>query len=213
VGTTMYRVGPERAWNHIDEWESDIARDWGGHTATEIRPLMYDLTPLRLQERARQNRLKLSFYLPLHADIDQLEAAIRARIEPIGIRARLVWSVDDVADIGLLDVLPERASKRHAIEALMQFLGVEASRTVFSGDSGNDLEVLISPIPSVLVANARSDVQELALELASEEGTLDRLYIARGGFLGMDGNYSAGVLEGIVHYHPELAPWFEESAA
>lgn len=204
VGTTIYTVGPELVWAHLDAWEEQIARDWAGHSHGELRAVLRDVPHLRLQERGKQNRLKLSFYLPMYVEIDELAAAIRARLEPLGVKARLVWSVDDIADIGLLDVLPAGASKLHAIEALMRDRGFDYEHTVFCGDSGNDLEVLASRVPAVLVANSRPDVQDLALELAEEAGTLAWLYIAEGGFLGMNGNYAGGILEGIAHYHPDL---------
>jgi hypothetical protein len=208
VGTTIYRVGPgtdsDLAWTHLDTWEERIAQDWGGHTHGELRNLLKDIPALRLQERNRQGRLKLGFYLPLYVEIDELSVAIRARLDPLGIHFSLVWSVDDVADVGLLDVLPAGASPVRAIEALMRELGFAAADTVFCGDSGNDLEVLASRIPAVLVANSRPDVQDLALELAEEAGTLAQLYIAEGGFLGMNGNYAGGILEGIAHFHPGL---------
>jgi sucrose-6-phosphatase len=207
-GTSICRVGPgtgtDLAWAHLDAWEDQVARDWGGHSHGELRALLRDIPALRLQERNRQGRLKLSFYLPLYAEIDELAAAIHARLDPLGIRFSLVWSVDDIADVGLLDVLPASASRLHAIEALMRELGFTAADTVFCGDSGNDLEVLASRIPAVLVANSRPDVQDLALELAAEAGTLAQLYIAEGGFLGMNGNYAGGMLEGIAHFHPGL---------
>jgi hydroxymethylpyrimidine pyrophosphatase-like HAD family hydrolase len=192
------------AWAHLDTWEEQIARDWAGHTHGELRAVLKDVPHLRLQERSKQNRLKLSFYLPMYVEIDELAAAVRARLESLGVKARLVWSVDDIADIGLLDVLPAGASKLHAIEALMRDRGFDYGHTVFCGDSGNDLEVLASRVPAVLVANSRPDVQDLALELAEEAGTLAWLYIAEGGFLGMNGNYAGGMLEGIAHYHPGL---------
>ena len=78
--------------------------------------------------------------------------------------------------------------------------------TVFSGDSGNDIEVLASPVPAVLVANCEVQVREQALSEAAANGYSTRLYIASGGFQGMNGNYSAGILEGIAHYHPTLLP-------
>jgi len=213
AGTTLCRVGREHAWAHDEDWEDEIASDWGGHTHGDLLNLLKEFPVLRLQERSRQNRLKLSYYLPLHHDIDALSNAISERLERDGIRARLAWSVDDIADIGLLDVLPARASKQCAIEALMRAVGVGPDRTVFCGDSGNDMEVLISPIPAVLVANSRGDLANLACELATEAGTRDRLYVACGGFMGMNGNYGAGVLEGIAHYHPEIAVWLSPPAA
>lgn len=205
VGTTIYEVGPERLWQPDTRWEGQIAADWNGLAHGDLLLLLKGLPALRLQERSKQNRLKLSYYLPLYQDIDELAASLEERLASAGVHARLVWSVDDIADIGLLDVLPASASKRHAIEALMAVRGFSLEDTLFCGDSGNDLEVLTSPIRSVLVANSRPDVCRLAREMSAEQGTADRLYIARGDFLGMNGNYSAGILEGIAHYHPDWA--------
>jgi len=115
----------------------------------------------------------------------------------------LIWSIDEFTGTGLLDVLPASANKRHAIEFLMKQLGFDLSNTIFAGDSGNDLAVLTSPIRSVLVANASSDVRDEAKQLALNLGQIDALYFAHGDFLGMNGNYSAGILEGVAHYLPE----------
>lgn len=207
VGTTIYRVDGQTDWSLMEDWEAEIASDWGGHGHADIKSLLSDLPALRLQETTKQNRFKLSFYVPLHSDRQMLHGAIDRRLAQHGIAARQVWSVDEPAGVGLLDVLPARASKRHAIEALMKMLGFDETGTVFCGDSGNDLEVLVSPVPSVLVANSQPAVRELALRLAGEAGCTDRLYIAHGGFMGMNGHYSAGMLEGIAHYHPTAVAW------
>jgi hydroxymethylpyrimidine pyrophosphatase-like HAD family hydrolase len=136
--------------------------------------------------------------------LEDLNPAIEQRLQERGIKANLVWSVDEPQGIGLLDVIPERASKLHAIEFLRGDLGLTRSETLFAGDSGNDLPVLISSIPSVLVANAHPSVDERAREGAENAGTQAALHRARGGVLDMNGNYSAGILEGVAHYHPEL---------
>jgi len=213
VGTTIYRVGAGQAWHRLESWERAIGADWAGRSNGDLRALLEGLEGLRLQEESKQNRLKLSYYLPLEQETGALADAIRQRLDGAGIRARLVFSIDDLEDVGLLDVLPARASKRHAIEALMFELGFDVGDTVFCGDSGNDLEVLVSPIPAVLVANSRPEVRELACRLAAEAGAVDRLYVARGGFLGMNGNYGGGMLEGIAHYHGEIAGWLAEPAS
>jgi len=88
--------------------------------------------------------------------------------------------------------------------------GYSLNNTLFAGDSGNDLPVLTSPIHSVLVANATREVREQALQMATEQGTQNALYLARGTLLGMNGNYSAGILEGCVHYLPATLAWIEE---
>lgn len=204
VGTTIYRVGPERAWALEQGWEARIAADWSGHVASDLLPLLAGIEGLRAQEPEKQNRFKLSFYLPPSSWSAGLRASIRQRLSAAGVDARLVWSVDDLTGDGLLDVLPRSASKRHAIEALERIAGFSAANTVFCGDSGNDLEVLVSPIRAVLVANAREEVRRQALDGAAAAGLSDRLYVARGGYRGLNGNYRGGMLEGIVHFLPAL---------
>ena len=91
----------------------------------------------------------------------------------------------------------------------MNQLGFDHSNTVFAGDSGNDMPLLISAVPSVLVANAHEDIIKQSQTQAKELGNTNCLYLAKGGFLGMNGNYSAGILEGIVHYHPDTKKLME----
>ena len=107
----------------------------------------------------------------------------------------------------MLDLLPPAAGKLAAIDFLLQQQGLRSGDTVFSGDSGNDLEVLASRLPSVLVANASDEVKAQAREAAAANGHSEALYIARGGFLGMNGNYAAGILEGLAHFLPETTEW------
>jgi HAD superfamily hydrolase (TIGR01484 family) len=210
VGTSIYHVRSRHDWHdwlRQHDWEQEIAQDWAGHSHAELKQLLLDLPDLRLQEPAKQNEYKLSYYVPLTSDLHALSVVIRHRLEVQGVQANLIWSTDEPAGIGLLDVLPARASKFHALESLMQYHGFSYGNTVFCGDSGNDIEVLASPIPAVLVANSQPDVQALARRLADETGFAEQLYIAHGDFMGMNGNYSAGMLEGIAHYHPQTLPW------
>lgn len=211
VGTTIYRVGTEQDWTRLTAWEDEFASDWAGRTHADLKAMLHDLPALQLQEVSKQNEYKLSYYVPLQNDRDALSAVIRHRLTGADIRATLIWSTDDPAGIGLLDILPARASKLHAVQALMKLNGFDEGNTVFCGDSGNDIEVLASPVPAVLVANSHADVKELARRLADETGCGDRLYVAQGGFMNMNGNYSAGILEGIAHYHPETTGWMQAS--
>ncbi len=105
--------------------------------------------------------------------------------------------------VGLIDVLPAASGKAAAIEFLRENLGLSREDAVCAGDSGNDMDVLVGPLPAVLVANAADAVREAALDGAAAGGYADRLYLARGGLLGLNGNYAAGILEGVLHYHPE----------
>lgn len=211
VGSTMYKFEGDR-WKSWQNWTQQIAGDWRGFNAIDLEPLFSDLAEIShlvLQEPDQQSRFKLSYYLPLDIEKDALQQYIKLRLEEQNIAASLIYSVDEAKEIGLLDILPARATKLHAVEFLMGQLNFDDSNTVFAGDSGNDLPMLISAVPSVLVANAPDDIIAQSLQQAKKLGNTHRLYLAQGGFLGMNGNYSAGILEGIVHYYPDTKRWIE----
>ncbi len=209
VGTSVYDLRNGR-WDLIQAWCDEIAKDWNGYDRMGLAGMLASFGVLRLQEQRKQNTYKLSFYVPLHADRYPLGEAIEERLRSHGVTASLVWSVDEPAGIGLLDVLPRSATKLHAVQFIRQRLDVPTARIVYAGDSGNDIPVLGSGIPSVLVANAMPEVVKEARALAQRNGTSEALYVARGTVLGMNGNYSAGILEGVLHYHPELASLFAD---
>jgi len=209
VGTSIYQ-STDGQWLAWDQWQAEIAPDWNGADNATLRNLFADLSALRMQEATKQNIYKLSFYVSLQADRGTLLEKMRQRLNERDIRASLVWSVDEPAGIGLLDVLPSRATKLHAIQFLMQRKEFSIDRSMFAGDSGNDLPVLASAIPAVLVANATDEVREAASTHAKAAGNAAALYLARGGFRGMNGNYSAGILEGLVHFMPQLDDWIPE---
>ena len=208
VGSTIYQVS-QGQWHYWDRWEQEIAPDWQGRTHDAMLELLSGLSDLNLQEQSKQNTYKLSYYVALNVDHEELMSSIHAILVNHQIRASLIWSIDELIDMGLLDVLPASASKRHAIEYLMEQLEYSLSNTIFSGDSGNDLAVLTSPIQPVLVANASDEVRHEAMRMAVQMGQIEALYLARGGYLDMNGNYSAGILEGVAHFVPETKPVLE----
>ena len=211
VGTSLYESA-EDCWLRRADWDEQFASEWGGMDHTAIRLLFADLIELQLQGAARQSRYKLSFYVPLYTDKHTLLPAMQQRLERQRVRASLIWSIDDPAGIALLDVVPESATKFHAIEYLMRREGFAPENTVFAGDSGNDLPVLSSSLLTILVANATGDVRDEALQLSAARGTSDSLYLAKGDFMGMNGNYSAGILEGVAHFLPQTRAWMGEDA-
>lgn len=203
VGSTIYLTGTD-PWTPWAEWSEHLAPDWAGLASMDLHDLLSDLGGLQLQEHEKQGRHKLSYYVSLEADHRTLMDEARLRLRRAHLRARLVWSVDTLAGAGLLDVLPARAGKLPAIHFLMDREGFGPRDTLFAGDSGNDLDVLASDIPAVLVANADGDIKTL---LAREKGAA--LHVA-GGYLGMNGNYAAGILEGAAHFWPEIDAWLRE---
>ncbi len=208
VGTRIHARTTD-AWELLPDWEQEVGTDWAGHDHGFIVDLLRDLRPLRLQEPARQNTYKISYYLPIQADRSILQDRMQQRLQEQGIRASLIWTLDEPAGVGLLDVLPERATKLHAIDFIRKRINFNMAETLFAGNSSNDLDVMAGEVPSVLVANAVNYVREAAIQKARAAGNENALYCARGGYLGMNGNYGAGILEGLAHFMPELAACIE----
>jgi sucrose-6F-phosphate phosphohydrolase len=204
VGTSLYHLDTPEDWRQQSNWDTHISQDWRGKSHQDLKQLFSDIPGLRLQEESKQNRFKLSYYLSTGQAHEPILDEMGLRLQRQNVDASLIWSVDETLDIGLLDVLPRRATKYHAIDFLRQSLNYGLDETIFSGDSGNDMEVLVSPIPAVLVANAQAEVRRQAQQLVDQNGNSDSLYMAKGGFMDMNGNYSAGILEGAAHYHAQL---------
>ncbi|WP_319406031.1 HAD-IIB family hydrolase [uncultured Desulfosarcina sp.] len=212
VGTTLYHVDGNQ-WHMNPGWQHEIARDWHGHGHDDITALLADMKgkDLELQAPEKQNRYKISYYTAPSINPRTLRQQVTDILNNHQIAAHIIWSRDEAEQRGLLDILPRRANKLQAIRFLMADKAFEESNTVFAGDSGNDLDVLVSGLPAILVKNAADDVRQSALNRLAEEGINDRLYLARGGFKDMNGNYAAGVLEGIVHFFPATAEWINSA--
>ncbi len=204
VGATIYQVSGE-VWRRWHAWDAQLAAGWGGANHAELHGLLRGIQALTLQEPPKQALFKLSYYAPRQTPVAELLAQVDAIFKAAGVQAHLIWSVDEATQQGLLDILPAHANKLRAIEFVMAAQGFDLDHTVFAGDSGNDIDVLLSCIPSVLVANADADIQARVASVAA-----NKLYFAQGDFLGMNGNYGAGVLEGLAHYHPEIALWLRQ---
>jgi sucrose-6-phosphatase len=207
VGSTIYDVGPAATWKPWETWDLAIGTDWRGRTHADLRNALAGIRDLALQGEDRQSRFKLSYTAPADTDTGSLLRAIELRLEALGVVAEVIWSVDETIPVGLVDILPRSATKQGAVEFIRSRLDVSPARTVFAGDSGNDLPVLAGPLKAILVANATAEVRAQARHLAEIAGKSADLYLAEGGYRGMNGNYAAGVVEGVVHFFPEAEDW------
>jgi sucrose-6F-phosphate phosphohydrolase len=210
VGTTIYHIVGGR-WLFNEDWQDEIGKDWRRHDREAIISLLSDMQndDFRLQDVQKQGRFKISYFTPPETDPQTLTDTIAETLDRQGIATHLIWSRDDAHQCGLLDILPRRANKSSAIRFLMQAEHLDESSVVFAGDSGNDLDALTSGLQAILVRNAAADVRQTAVAQLSRQGMRDRLYSATGGWGGMNGNYAAGVLEGLVHFFPEAAGWLK----
>ena len=209
VGTRIYHA-MNNAWEEVKQWRDEIAEDWRGKNHVQLSQLFTNISEMRLQEPGKQSEFKLSYYVSLDTEIDTILATMEQRLKQNQVDASLIWSIDEPNNIGLLDVLPRNATKRHAVEFLGEQLNYNINELIFAGDSGNDLPVIASKIHSILVANASPEIKQQAQILTQQNHTEQSLYIAKGGILNMNGNYAAGIVEGVCHYMPEYKQLFEE---
>ena len=202
VGTTLFRI-TDGNWRLSDEWSDEIGTDWKGLSWKELSEFLEDIDDIQLQEPEKQSQHKLSFYTDQDVDHPHLKEKIHLVLAQKGLRANIIWSVDEIRTNGLLDIIPARANKLHAIQFLMKQEQFSEENIVFAGDSGNDLDVLTSGLQAILVKNAMDEVRKEAIEKLSDKQMLNRLYLPEGNFLGLNGNYAAGVVEGLFHFFPE----------
>jgi len=201
VGTEVYRV-TDGQWHAHGDWLDRLKQDWERDALEALAQKLARQYAWRMQEAEKQSPYKLSYYI----DPDTIEPVdqLRSLIEAQKLACNVIYSVDETLHIGLLDLLPVAADKLQAIRFLSAQQGIDEHMTLFAGDSGNDLSVLTSGIKSILVANATDDVRLRAQRQSRENGYTNRLYCAAGGYLRMNGNYSAGVLEGLAFHVPAL---------
>ncbi len=214
VGTSLYRL-KGKSWILDHSWENEISSDWSGYENEDIVELVTSTgeDDLELQPAEKQGAYKVSYYTDPGESGRSSTACISELLQDKGIDANLVWSIDEAENRGLLDILPAGANKISAIRFVMKQEKIAEERVVFAGDSGNDLDGLTSGLQAILVANAHQDIRLEAVETARSKGFDHKLYLAHGEKYTLNGNYSAGVLEGLGHFFPELEDWLLKKIA
>ena len=197
VGTSIFTC-TSSGWQCDDSYANALSDAWGNIDAKDIASLLSGFTELREQEACKQAKFKLSYYLDVKDNskdtLDQIRNTLRNR----SIQSELIYSVDPVTDIGLLDVLPANASKLSALSFLLESLKVKPESLVYAGDSGNDLAVFTSGCRSIVVANTPTSVRSEVENIAKSQGFSQRIYFSRA-------PYTAGVLEGCRYFGLFLA--------
>ena len=95
--------------------------------------------------------------------VSQVRAAQQA-LEGTPIAAAITMHRTEYADrdLGILDLLPPRCSKAHALDTLARSLGLDATHVMAIGDNFNDQSMLEYAGHPVLMGNAGDEMQELA---------------------------------------------------
>lgn len=196
VGTTIRRHDSGQ-WHDDEGWAELIHERSPAWDNRAVRDAVAGVAGLTEQAAEHLNRFKQSYDVD-HANresiLAQVDGRVGGRFDEVAI-----YSYDSQADKGLLDFLPDSATKLTALEYVADQAGVGREHVVFCGDSGNDIFPLTAGFNGVLVRNADEQLVENVRHAQRKNPAL-RLYFARGDFRGLSGYYTSGVIEGACHY-------------
>ena len=192
VGSTIYLKG-NGDWRKDEDYRLRLRNSWHNLTGSDIAELLSELPELEPQESFRQKEFKQSYYAAPVVDRKEITEKISRQLSRAGIKANIIYSVDVVKHVGLIDVLPVIAAKDYALEYLWRRVGVEKNRVVYAGDSGNDLLAFVSGFNAIVVNNTADDVKQAVRRQITQKGCADKVFFA-------SGNYVQGVVEGCRHF-------------
>lgn len=172
VGSEIHyglRSIPDVGWaNHIRHlWRRDY-----------LLEAMKKIPGIKLQTAENQREFKISYIVDdkKMPSLDEIHAHLRKE----HLHAQVIYSHGE-----FLDLLPMRASKGHAIRYLSYKWGIPLANFLVSGDSGNDIEMLMGDTMAVVVGNHSEELNHLK--------GVNRIYFA-------EASYAHGILEGMQHY-------------
>ena len=196
VGTSIRKYG-QTGWQHHAGWDTHVKRTSPRWDADAVRSAVAGVGGLTEQEREHCSPFKQSYYVDHDRRMTVLKAVderVKGRFDEV-----MVYSFDSRSGKGLLDFLPHSATKQTALEYIADELDASKPDVVFCGDSGNDIFPLTAGFSGVLVRNADDQLVAGVRQAADAHPEL-RLYFAKGGFRGLNGFYTSGVIEGAYHY-------------
>jgi sucrose-6F-phosphate phosphohydrolase len=196
VGTSI-REYENGKWTFDEGWVAHVKRESPRWNADAIRDVLAGIEGIREQESEHLNQFKQSYYVE-HARKDevmrQVEKGVKGKFDEV-----IIYSFDPQNGNGLLDLLPDSATKQTALEYVAEEFGARKEEVVFCGDSGNDIFPLTAGFSGVLVKNADDQLVENVKKAQDDNPSL-KVYFAKGGFRGLSGYYTSGVIEGAYHY-------------
>jgi hypothetical protein len=196
VGTSI-RKFEQGQWQAHRGWDEHVKRSSPRWDAEAIRRAVADMDGLTEQEREHCGPFKQSYYVDHDRSEEILMAVdkqVKGRFDEV-----IVYSFDSQTGKGLLDFLPDSATKQTALEYVAAELGEDKADVIFCGDSGNDVFPLTAGFSGVLVRNA-DDQLVASVKQAAEANPELKIYFAKGDFKGLNGYYTSGVIEGAYHY-------------
>ena len=167
-------------------WSDHIDHDWN---LPRIRRVVDGLPGLKLQERSKQSRFKISYYYD--AELAPSPEEITASLYQNELNANVIVSFGQ-----FLDITPARASKGQALRYAALRLDIPLEHILVAGGSGADEDMIRGNAMAVVVGNRHE-------EELSELVDLERVYFSAQAHAG-------GLLDAIEHYRffdrPETDP-------
>ena len=196
VGTSI-RKYEQGTWATHGGWEAHIRQTSPRWDAQAVRAAIRSVDGISEQESEHCSAFKQSYYVDHERSetvLQMVDDRVKGRFDEV-----IVYSYDSRSGQGLLDFLPHSATKQTALEYVADEHGVNKTEVVFCGDSGNDIFPLTAGFSGVLVRNADEQLVE-NVKQATDTNPALRVYFATGGFKGLSGFYTSGVIEGAYHY-------------
>lgn len=202
VGTSI-RKYQNGEWHFDQGWVEHVLKASPKWDIATIRERLMSVPGLKEQEAQHLNQFKQSYYAD-HTNQEEIlktvDELIKGQFDEV-----IIYSFDPQDGKGLLDVLPNSATKQTALEYVAEEFKVPKREVVFCGDSGNDIFPLTAGFSGVLVRNADEQLVANVNQAIADKPSL-QVYFAKGGIKGLSGYYTSGVIEGAHHYgiFPEL---------
>ncbi len=194
VGTAIYLRDGRDQWQRDEMYRGTLQGSWRGRTGPAIAGLLTGLTILTPQEAAKQAEFKQSYYLDRRHDHQAALTAIHACLAAHGLQANVVYSVDPIKEIGLIDILPPIAAKDLALAYLFRKLALPKEQVVYAGDSGNDLLAFVSGFNAIVVSNTAEPVKAEVRRQARAKGIEEHIFFA-------PTRFAQGVMDGCAHFN------------
>jgi len=198
VGTRLYKKQDQKMVE-FSAWTDHIKNTNPAWKRQAVEEILADETAVQLQEGWKQNEFKVSYYLSKEDEFERLHGILRRELDKRSIKAQIIYSYEPLEKLGLIDILPGEISKLAALEYLRTTLGISKDDVVYCGDSGNDILPLTFGYKAIAVKNTPETVKQQLRSLADQKKLSDNLYIASGKN-GFNGNYAAGIIEGLGYY-------------
>jgi sucrose-6-phosphatase len=161
-------------------WSEKLSQGWDRELTVATAAHYADLVT---QPDTEQRPFKVSYFLTEEAAVEVLPR-LESQLCDRGLNVKLIYSGGRD-----LDILPRHADKGLAVQFLQQKWGIDNTKTVVCGDSGNDIALFsVGEARGIIVGNARPELRQWY-----DQNPADYRYLAQARCAG-------GILEGLYHF-------------